>query len=1219
MLQNTQHAGFFSSCDTLFGVIGLEGSFRQINTAWQTLLGYASNQLSHCLFWDLAHPEDKQATEECIKQLAANPKPIIFSNRFQHANGNYYDLIWQLTPSMKEFGFYAVAIDITEIKEKIIQQNRELLQQKIEEIEQTHYQALTTEQEQCQQLLLELQSIEQTLIKCQGELAEKQQALTIEQEQKQALNTRLEEIQSELTTWQTQCKTQKTDLNQTIEDNSQLNENLAATQQQLTVLTSQLAEIQNQLTTSQETCKTQELDLTNAVEDNVNLNEQLETSQQQLTLLNTQLQDTQTALASVQTDNAALSEQLEKIQADFTSLQTTLQEKQVDLTSLAEEKAVLQASLKQVRDAVVVNDEQGFLNKLNEQADNILCHTLTESEFEHLWRSASENTLSELKNPQMMLQMEIGKHPGKPMQFHQQDGTIVGLSVSCQALYRDNQKQPYAQILSFYEITEQYAIQDSLQHLREDFEFVMQSKREGVLDWDLRSNKVSYSPRWRNLVGCSEEDICNHIDAWYSRIHPNDHPQVVKQVKNSLNDQKSIYDQTHRLQHKEGSYRWVASQGTTLRDNSGQPYRFMATFIDITERKRAEEALETSAKYEGLFTTLTEAVLLIDNQGKILEANPAALNLYGSTHDELLGQTTNDIFDIADMLTTLAPQTIHSGYHRKLDGTGFPVEMRFNEFTWQGKHLFLVAVHDLTLSQPATTKNSAIAQYQQLFEVESVAIIVFEANSHQIIEINPAAQALYGYSREEWLSLTIEDIMANQTNSANNIRLACTQSYYKMSLEWNRKKDQTTFPVEIMTSHYRFQNQTFVCAIIHDMTAHQKIQAELHQAQASIQTLSQAIQASETKLITTLEKLPVMIFATDHNNQIALWNQTCEQITGYQANEIIANPTAWEILYPKSTQPEKILQLSPVAATSSNESQEIKSVLTHKNGQEKTIVWFITNRFELEGFLQWGIGQEIPETETTMVQTEKSTEPLYTIIENMPILFGAYDKASQFTFWNQQCEKITGYTADEMIGNPQAFKQLFSATAQQIQKECSQGKTFIQREMEITCKDGSQRQILWSNLAKPLPFPQWSGWMVGEDITAQKKIQANLNKKDFLLSQIFNNISIAISVTDGRGRFIYLNNAFSELHGYSVEELLNCPLTRIVPPTNQSTVLRQYFSFLTQTKEKSLTETRQALHQNGKIFEILVVARRIEKTETIENTQSNSSEYVVWTINSLEE
>jgi PAS domain S-box-containing protein len=1169
LLQNTQHASFFSSCHTLFGVIGFEGSFRQINTAWQTILGYASNKLSHCLFWDLVHPEDKEATENCIKQLTANPEPMTFSNRFQHADGNYHDLVWQVTPSMKEFGFYAVAIDITEIKGKIVQQSQESLQNQIEEIEQTH---------------------QKVLMNCQSELQEKQQALTKEQEEKQALVASFE-----------QAKAEKQALNTRFE------------------------EIQNELTIWQANYQTQEVDLNNAVEDNSKLNADLEAIQKQLTVLATQLQEKQTALSSLQTDNAALSEQLEKTQADFISLQTALEEKQVELTSLAEEKIVLQASLKQVRDAVIVNDEQGTLKSLNAQANNILHHALTKSEFEYLWRGGSENT--ELKNSQMVSQMVLDKHLGKPMQFHQQDGTTIGLSVSCHALYREAEKRPYIKILSFYEITEQYAIRDSLQHLREDFEFVMQSKREGVLDWDLRSNKVSYSPRWKNLVGCTEQEACTHIDAWYSRIHPNDHNQVVKQVKNCLNDPKSIYEQTHRLQHKEGSYRWVASQGTTLRDNSGQPYRFMATFIDITERKRAEEALETSTKYERLFTTLTEAILLIDSQGQILEANPAALKLYGfSNREELLHQNVNNIFDVADIHTTLAPQTTHSGYHRKLDGSGFPVEMRFNELTWQGKHLFLIAVHDLTLSQPTTAQRS-VSQYQQLFEVESVAIIVFEVNSHQIVDVNPAALALYGYSREEWLLLTIEDIMANPVNSANNIRLACTQSHYKMSLEWNRKKDKTTFPVEMMTSHYRFQNQTLVCTIIHDMTIHQKVEEELHRARASIQTLSQLSQATEAKLKTTLEKLPVMIFATDDKNQIALWNRVCERVTGYPANEIIANPKVWEMLYPKIADQELFQLSKPTSAD--DEYREIKSVLTHKNGQEKTITWSITDRLQIEGFSQWGIGQEISKYQTTPSQPEQpeakqsvpqpKEETLYTIIQNIPILFGAYDQACQFLLWNRECEKMTGYTADEMIGNSQAFKLLFPTTTihQRIQKECSQGKTFLQQEMEMTCKDGSRRQILFSNISKPLPLMQWSGWIVGEDISALKKIQANLSEKDFLLSEIFNNVSIALSVTDGRGRFIYLNNAFSELHGYRVEDLLNYPLTKVIPAGNQNSTLRQYFSFLTQTKEKSLTETRQALHRNGKIFEVLVLARRIEKSGNLQ--QSGRTEYVVWTVNSLEE
>ncbi len=116
---SAQHANFFATCNSLFCVVGLEGSFRQTNAAWESLLGYTWSEIQDKHFLDLVHEEDREATDKALKQLSEETDSLVFTNRFRHHNGKYLDFIWQATSSMMEFGFYAVGIDVSDYKAEV--------------------------------------------------------------------------------------------------------------------------------------------------------------------------------------------------------------------------------------------------------------------------------------------------------------------------------------------------------------------------------------------------------------------------------------------------------------------------------------------------------------------------------------------------------------------------------------------------------------------------------------------------------------------------------------------------------------------------------------------------------------------------------------------------------------------------------------------------------------------------------------------------------------------------------------------------------------------------------------------------------------------------------------------------------------------------------------------------------------------------------------------
>ena len=94
------------------------------------------------------------------------------------------------------------------------------------------------------------------------------------------------------------------------------------------------------------------------------------------------------------------------------------------------------------------------------------------------------------------------------------------------------------------------------------------------------------------LFGYGENDIGNSLDDWARLLHPDEKDWMLKFLKDFLAGTSPTVTVEYRLRHKDGSYRWIAAHGLVLRDEQGKAYRFVGSHGDITDRKRAEEALD---------------------------------------------------------------------------------------------------------------------------------------------------------------------------------------------------------------------------------------------------------------------------------------------------------------------------------------------------------------------------------------------------------------------------------------------------------------------------------------------------------------------------------------------------------------------------------------------------------------------------------------------------
>jgi PAS domain S-box-containing protein len=133
----------------------------------------------------------------------------------------------------------------------------------------------------------------------------------------------------------------------------------------------------------------------------------------------------------------------------------------------------------------------------------------------------------------------------------------------------------------------------------------------------------------------------------------------------------------------------------------------------------------------------------------------------------------------------------------------------------------------------------------------------------------------------------------------------------------------------------------------------------------------------------------------------------------------------------------------------------------------------------------------------------QSEERLRKVIENMPMLMCALDGENTFSVWNRECERVTGYRSEEIVGNPKALRRLmpdYISRAQFLSQWREIEGDFRSWEVPIVGRDGATKIIAWSNIAKHFPVPGWASWGVGADITERKKMEARLVQTDRMAS-----------------------------------------------------------------------------------------------------------------------
>ena len=181
-------------------------------------------------------------------------------------------------------------------------------------------------------------------------------------------------------------------------------------------------------------------------------------------------------------------------------------------------------------------------------------------------------------------------------------------------LVRDADGEVVSIVSTCEDISKRRQAERDLRESEERYALAARGANDGLWDWDVVTGTVYYSERWAAILGYPLDDLASTIDTWLERVHADDAQRVRTELDHHLAGDADHFESEHRLQHRDGSYRWVLVRGIAIRDRGGQVTRMAGSLTDTTPRKHIEEQLARDALYDpltqlpnrALFTSLLE-------------------------------------------------------------------------------------------------------------------------------------------------------------------------------------------------------------------------------------------------------------------------------------------------------------------------------------------------------------------------------------------------------------------------------------------------------------------------------------------------------------------------------------------------------------------------------------------------------------------------------------
>jgi len=297
-----------------------------------------------------------------------------------------------------------------------------------------------------------------------------------------------------------------------------------------------------------------------------------------------------------------------------------------------------------------------------------------------------------------------------------------------------------------------------------------------VWDMDLGSGEITVSPRVSELLGYGADDLRWTVARLRESTHPEDLDRTTRIIESHVRGELHHYEDELRLRTRSGHWKWVLSRAARVGGNGsdGRRPRLIGTMTDIDTRKAAETALrESEARQQAILSSALDGIVIVDQQGRVLELNPAAEAMFGRRQADAAGQPMHELIvpphhrqahqdGMARYLATGHGPVLNRRIEieaMRADGSIFPIELTIVPVKTESGEIFTATVRDISerLSVEAALRDSE-ARARATFDQAAVGVLQQGVDRH-FLRVNQALCDLLGYTQEEFLALDADRLI----------------------------------------------------------------------------------------------------------------------------------------------------------------------------------------------------------------------------------------------------------------------------------------------------------------------------------------------------------------------------------------------------------------------------------------------------------------------------
>jgi formate hydrogenlyase transcriptional activator len=287
------------------------------------------------------------------------------------------------------------------------------------------------------------------------------------------------------------------------------------------------------------------------------------------------------------------------------------------------------------------------------------------------------------------------------------------------------------------DITERKRAEEALRQSKAYLTEAQRLSHTGSWAFDIASDRYVYvSEEDYRIFGFDPQEGLPTREAVFQRIHPEDRDKWKEKFENSLREKVDSSDE-YRIVLPDGTVKHIHTIRHLVLNGAGDVVKLVGTSVDITERKQAEEALrESETRFRTFVDHAADALVVQDlDQGTIVDVNRQACESLGYTRQELIGNTAvafhldSDGAEMESVAERAAAgeSVVDTHYHRRKDGTVFPVEANTSSFWYGGRRFLLHVSRDITDRLRAEEKlRQSEAELRQLVDVIPQQVFVFD-------------------------------------------------------------------------------------------------------------------------------------------------------------------------------------------------------------------------------------------------------------------------------------------------------------------------------------------------------------------------------------------------------------------------------------------------------------------------------------------------------------